>query len=114
MTINWIYPIPNELTMRGLSMCHLCSALVAPESKAAHEQFHSQYLNKEEIGTMSSAAWCDPGDHAFKAGEAGSQRFSGSTIDDDGTPVRLEMDACKEHSFQSMAPGKAINSPQDR
>lgn len=92
--------------LRRAFMCHLCSAITVADSKVAHEQFHLQYLNKEEVGTMSSAAWCDPGNHAFKAGEPGSQRFTGTSIDDDGNPVRMEMDACKAHSFQS--PAKAI------
>lgn len=50
---------------------------------------------------MSGVAWCDPGNHAFKAGEPGSQSFSGTTRDEEGNPVRIEMDACAKHSFQS-------------
>jgi hypothetical protein len=49
---------------------------------------------------MSGVAWCDPGSHAFKAGEPGSQSFQGTTRDDEGNPIRIDMDACKEHSFQ--------------
>lgn len=92
-----------------MAMCPLCSALLHMGSLQAHSTFHDTYLNKETVGTMSSAAWCDPGNHAFKAGEPGSQRFTGTSIDENGIPVRMEMDACKTHSFQPQA--KMVNAP---
>ena len=103
MIVNWIHPLPSNVKdVRYGSMCALCSAVVMEHSRTHHEQFHNQYLLKSELQTMSSAAWCDPGSHAFKAGEAGSQSFTGTSIGDDGTPQRMEMDACAEHSFQQM------------
>lgn len=47
---------------------------------------------------MSKVAWCDQGDHAFKAGEPGSLSFTGTGFDENGTPVRQEMDSCAKHN----------------
>ena len=101
--------IPSNLNhLAGMVQCSTCQGLVLKSQQDAHDIFHDTYINREEVGTMSSAAWCDPGNHAFQAGEPGSQRFSGTSIDAEGNPVRMEMDACKEHSFQSQA--KAVTT----
>lgn len=48
---------------------------------------------------MSNVLWCDPGDHPFKAGMPGSQRFNGTTIGEEGEVINALMDACPDHSF---------------
>lgn len=67
-------------------------------------------ITDNEIGnaTMSNVLWCDPGNHAFKAGQPGSQSFQGTTRDEEGNPIRIEMDACSEHSFQSQANSETV------
>lgn len=84
---------PNQV------QCHLCSAIVSTDSREAHQIFHDQFINRNEVRVMSGVAWCDPGSHAFKAGEPGSQSFQGTTRDEEGNPIRIEMDACSLHSF---------------
>jgi len=57
---------------------------------------------------MSNVKWCDPGEHAFKAGVPGSQSFSGTSVDESGNIVQMSMDACPDHSFQPQTPRKAV------
>jgi hypothetical protein len=47
---------------------------------------------------MSNVAWCDPGDHAFKAGSPGSVDYTASIREDNGNKVTQTMDACGDHS----------------
>ena len=51
---------------------------------------------------MSSAAWCDPGNHAYKANEPGSQTIQGSQVDENGATQVVNLNACKEHSFSGV------------
>lgn len=48
---------------------------------------------------MSRVAWCDPGDHAFKADTPGSQSGSMSVNGPDGTRKEIQYDACPKHAF---------------
>lgn len=47
---------------------------------------------------MSKVAWCDGGDHAYKANQEGSATFAGTQYDKDGNPVQVTMDYCAEHN----------------
>lgn len=100
MQVQWTQ-VPANIDSNRYAMCALCSSVVPWGARPAHEAFHDSYKHKQEITTMSGAAWCDPGNHAFKAGEPGSQSFQGTSMDDDGNPIRMEMDACAEHSFRA-------------
>lgn len=46
---------------------------------------------------MSTVAWCDYGDHAFKKGEDDSASFNGTEFQG-GVPVQTVMDACGKHN----------------
>lgn len=43
---------------------------------------------------VSSAAWCDAGNHAFRANEPGSESMAGSQFQKDGTRKVVELDIC--------------------
>jgi hypothetical protein len=51
---------------------------------------------------MSTALWCDPGEHAFKGGEPGSQSFDGSRVNEDGHATNVRVDVCAKHAFQTV------------
>jgi len=76
--------------------------------RVGHDAFHEGMIPRTEVERMSNVLWCDPGSHAFKAGEPGSQSFVGTTVDVDGNSVSQKMDACAEHSFSASGPRRAI------
>lgn len=47
---------------------------------------------------MSKVLWCDPGNHAFKAGSPGSIHFQGSSVGDNGEQINSDVDACIDHN----------------
>lgn len=61
---------------------------------------------------MSEVKWCDPGDHAFKAGTKGAQSMSMTVQEEDekGNPVPklVAFDACPEHGFRPTATAPAL------
>lgn len=87
---NWP-PIKNAMH------CTECNAIVIPQNSEGHTAFHNG--NNERVTNMSNVLWCDPGNHAFKRGEPGSQSFNGTFIDENGITQAQNMDACSEHSF---------------
>jgi hypothetical protein len=60
---------------------------------------HSKWHTDVERGIqMSKVAWCDPGDHAFKANSPGAMSFTGQQTDENGYPQTINMDVCGVHS----------------
>lgn len=98
-------PINNGTYIQGEAvrarMCSLCNALVqnTEETRYAHEMFHEHWIPKAEVNAMSDVKWCDPGDHAFKAGCPGSQSMTGSEVDADGIARQVNMHACAQHAY---------------
>ena len=92
------YPI-NWRTSAFVKICGICNAMVPPDGIPGHDAFHEGMIPREDYLAMSNVLWCDPGDHAFKAGMPGSQRFNGTVIGEDGESITQLMDACPEHSF---------------
>lgn len=108
----WTYPLPQNISFKSTALyyCNRCNGIVSKEDVPNHEEFHANYVRKED--SMSSVKWCDPGNHAFKAGVPGSQSFRGTTTDENGLPVTMEMDACPNHAFNS--PGVKANAITDK
>jgi hypothetical protein len=67
-----------------------------------HTGYHNNMISREESIAMSSVVWCDPGNHAFKAGTRGSQSMTGTEYDDNGNPAQVRMDICPEHTQKAM------------
>ena len=66
-----------------------------------------------QTGEVMRVDWCDNGNHAFKAGEPGSQQFTGTVIGEDGTPIQQAMSACAQHSFSSKASAETVPQALD-
>lgn len=62
---------------------------------------------------MSSVKWCDPGNHAFKAGIKGAQNFQGIEYGDDGAQHVVSQDACPEHAYNKTPAVPSIEAPQE-
>jgi hypothetical protein len=62
-----------------------------------HTNFHKTFTNRSD-GNMSSVLWCDPGNHAFKAGSPGSVHFQGTQVNGDGADESVNTDACAVHN----------------
>lgn len=62
-------------------------------------------------GEIMRVDWCDVKGHAFKAGEPGSQSFTGTVIGEDGTPTQQQMSACADHSFSTQT--EASTKPKE-
>jgi hypothetical protein len=91
---NGVYP---EFQLGRIMQCGDCGAICTVSTRQQHENFHKIYSHRRNA-SMSNVLWCDPGNHAFKAGAAGSIHFQGSQIDDDGKTVTVDTDACAEHN----------------
>jgi hypothetical protein len=96
MAVSWLtgtyYPEKEKC-----SKCGNCGAVVIWRDMKQHEAFHATFSNR--IGQdMSKVLWCDPGNHAFKAGSPGSVNFQGTQIDEDGMTRTVDTDACAEHN----------------
>jgi hypothetical protein len=101
---------PQNVDAYCVYRCNRCVAIVARGDVASHDTFHDQYLSRQELGTLSSAAWCDKGNHAFKAGEDGSE--SGTmTVNRNGQKVTVQRDVCAEHATFS-APAALEAAPE--
>lgn len=90
--------------------CNICWAVVYPSTMKPHEEFHNSYTNRKD-GNMSSVLWCDPGNHAFKAGSPGAIHLNGTQQDENGIQVSIDTDACGEHN--PYAP-KAVQEQEQR
>jgi hypothetical protein len=77
--------------------------------EAMHARFHNTFIPRAELDeaikrltreaqTMGSAAWCDKGNHAFKAGVQGSQSMTMTEQGEEG-PRNVIVDLCPEHAF---------------
>lgn len=60
---------------------------------------------------VSAHLWCDPGNHAFCAGTAGSQSRQMTQVNEEGQPVQVQYDCCPEHAFQPTVKTQAEISP---
>lgn len=78
-----------------------------PEQIWQAQQKEIRELSERKDEPMSAVAWCDPGNHAFKAGVRGSQSFDGTFVNDEGETVRSRVDVCPEHAFQGANPAAA-------
>ena len=92
-----VYGTPSQVGSNLRAMeCYTCGAFVPVANQTQHTNFHLTFSNR--IGQdMSKVAWCDYGDHAYKAGEDGSGSFTGTEYVD-GRPVDVTMDACSKHN----------------
>lgn len=89
--------------MHGLQDCFACGATVSYNNRKQHEAFHQAYINRLDVGDiMSLVAWCDPGSHAFKAGEPGSIAMDGTGYDKEGRAQSQRMDMCARHNPQNI------------
>lgn len=82
--------------------CFECGATVHPSNYGQHSNFHANFIHRAEVKdgfAVSAVKWCDKGNHAFKAGEPGSQSFTGTNRNDDGSEETVHLDMCAEHSF---------------
>ena len=80
------------------TMCPICGAhIIGVLEQESHRGFHDNFISREEVKAMSSAAWCDPGDHAFKANVEGSVNGTMQVIKN-GARVTVEYHACPEHA----------------
>ncbi len=81
----------------GFLQCGSCQAIIEPKMIQYHNNFHETFSNR--IGQdMSRVLWCDPGNHAFKAGSPGSVNFQGSQTEENGAVTTTDVDACAEHN----------------
>jgi len=99
MEAQWMKP-PDHWGMAMRSgnyrYCNTCNGFFVPDLYSQHTDFHRNYTNRSD-GNMSTVLWCDPGNHAFKTGAAGSVHFKGSEVDNDGNETNTSIDACHEH-----------------
>lgn len=102
--------VPQNLTPY-MVQCTECQSIVLKDQTQAHDQFHTRL--KDEATHMSNVQWCDPGNHAFKAGEKGSQSFNGTQVNEEGIPVTVRMDACSKHSFRPMATAPELENDSE-
>lgn len=97
--ITWVNMSYNDLgALRNNEILHCgsCGAYVPYMNKQQHINFHETFGHAKEQG-MSKVSWCDPGNHAFKAGEDGSASFSG-VQHIEGRPVDVTQDVCRKHN----------------
>lgn len=80
--------------------CVKCAASVAVSNMHTHSKWHTEI---EKGIQVSAVAWCDPGDHAFKANEPGAISFTGQQTDEKGIPQTVQMDVCGKHSGRIFA-----------
>lgn len=93
----WYTPVPQNFESYEVVQCVRCQALVYDSQIKAHDQFHKGFTNRTEE-PMSSVLWCDVKGHSFKAGERGSQSFTGTLINEKGERETVQMDVCSEHA----------------
>ena len=92
-----------------LEICRACGVTVVGISEIIlHNEFHDRYILREVATAMGSAAWCDNGNHAFKAGTPGSQSGEFNQTDDDGRTVSVRFDSCPDHAFQPNGPRPTV------
>lgn len=85
-----------------------------PEQIWQAQQKEIRELTERKEDEMSAVAWCDPGDHAFKAGVPGSQSFNGTVVNEEGQRVERRMDVCPDHAFQSPNPPESQKAITER
>lgn len=77
-------------------VCSRCGETV--NTMYANEHIKNKHPHEREY-EMSTAAWCDPGDHAFKRDIPGSQSGTMTIRDENGIPQTVNYDACPDHAF---------------
>lgn len=88
--------VKHEINVGAFSICATCSSIVTVSQALAHETFHRNYSN--ERSNMSNAQWCDPGNHAYKAGEPGSIAFNAQQYGEDNVLTNVQQHACRDHN----------------
>jgi hypothetical protein len=89
--------IMNDIERGRYSECTVCGSTVALGRYVQHTNFHKTFTNRLDQ-KMATAMWCDTGNHAFKAGAAGSIHFQGSQTGEDGRTTTVDIDACAAHN----------------
>jgi len=88
----------------GNGKCFDCGATVEPKSRTQHSNFHTNFIHRSEVKdgfAVSAVKWCDAGNHAFKANSPGSQSVDVVQRDESGDEVRVVMDMCADHAFNT-------------
>jgi hypothetical protein len=91
------YSASYDIQQGRIDECGTCGSYVPYRNKTQHENFHKTFSNSRSE-SMSNVLWCDPGDHAFKAGSPGALHFQGTETDENGRTVSSEVDACAKHN----------------
>jgi hypothetical protein len=76
--------------------CFECGAIIQRTAITQHNNYHATFGHRKQAD-MSQVSWCDPGNHAFKAGIDGSASFEGVNYVD-GKPVNARQDVCPKHN----------------
>jgi hypothetical protein len=90
------HDIGSQLRARNYHYCATCGGVIPANTFAMHDLFHRKIYAKETTN-MSSVKWCDPGDHAFKAGMEGSASFQGTQMVN-GVTESITQDMCPKHN----------------